>query len=104
MLLHVEKADTFFKRLFGLTCRKSLPPYHGLLLSPCNSIHMLFMLFPIDAVFLDKNFTITKIVSNLKPWFGFAFSFHSFAVLELNAGEAERLHLSVGQSLHLEFI
>lgn len=104
MLLHVEKADTFFKRLFGLTGRKSLPPFHGLLLSPCNSIHMLFMRFPIDAVFLDKNFKIKKIVPNLKPWLGFAFSFDSFAVLELNAGEAERLHLAVGQSLKSEII
>lgn len=104
MLLHIEKADTFFKRLIGLTGRKNLPPSHGLLLSPCNSIHMLFMRFPIDAVFLDKNFKIKKIVSNLKPWLGFAFSFDSFAVLELNAGEAARLQLSVGQSLKMEII
>ena len=102
MLLYVEKADTFFKRFIGLMGRKSLPPSHGLLLSPCCSIHMLFMRFPIDAVFLDRNFKITKIVRHLKPWLGFAFSFDSFSVLELNAGEAFRLHLSIGQSLMLE--
>lgn len=99
MILSIQKADSFFKRFIGLIGRKSLPPYHGLLLSPCHSIHMLFMRFPIDAVFLDKNFTIKKIVPNLKPWFGFAFSFDSFSVLELNSGEASHLHLYVGLSL-----
>ena len=52
----VEIADNFFRRFCGLMGKKNLPARHGLLISPCNSIHMCFMKFPIDAVFLDAHF------------------------------------------------
>ncbi len=39
----------------------------GLLIRPCNSIHMFFMKFSIDAVFLDRDFKIVKLFKNLEP-------------------------------------
>jgi uncharacterized membrane protein (UPF0127 family) len=38
----------------GLMGRPSLPPGDGLWLPGTNGIHMMFMRFPIDAVFLGK--------------------------------------------------
>lgn len=96
-LIKIEKADTFFKRLIGLIGRKKLAKGQGLWIVPCNSIHMLFMSFAIDAVFIDKNRRIKKICRNLKPWIGFAICLGAWGVLELNAGEASRLNLTVGQ-------
>ncbi len=32
------------------------------------SIHMMFVRFPIDAVFLDKKFRVVDIAKSLKPW------------------------------------
>ena len=47
-------ADSLFTRFMGLMGRKTLVQGTGLLITPCNSIHMLFMRFPIDAVFLSS--------------------------------------------------
>lgn len=101
-MLKIEVADTFFKRLRGLIGRNNLPQGCGLLIAPCNSIHMFFMKFDIDAVFIDKNFTIKKIVENVKTWTGLAFCFGAWAVVEFSAGEASRLNLVVGQKLEVE--
>lgn len=95
--LDVELADNFLKRLRGLMFRRQLPEGCGLLLAPCNSVHMLFMRFPIDVVYLDENFYIKKIVHNLTRWLGMSVCFGAWGALELPSGEAERLKLVVGQ-------
>ena len=97
MTLEVEAADTFLKRLRGLMFRRRLDSGRGLLLAPCNSVHMLFMRFAIDVVYLDKDFRIKKIVRDLTPWLGLSFCFGAWGALELPSGEAERLKLVVGQ-------
>lgn len=102
--INLYKATGFFQRLRGLIGKRSLPEGYGLLIAPCNSIHMLFMRFPIDAIFIDKDFRIKKIVANLPTWFGFAFCLEAWAVIEMNAGEASRLNLDVGQLLAVEWI
>ena len=100
--MRVKIADKFFSRLLGLMFKKNLESNHGLLIVPCNSIHMLFMRFSIDAVYVDKNFVIKKIVKNLKPYIGFSICLNAYAVLEIVAGEADRLNYKVGQKLIFE--
>jgi len=51
----------------GLMGRPRLPKGEGLLIRPCNSIHMFFMKFSIDAAFMDRDFTIVRLVRNLAP-------------------------------------
>ena len=101
-MIKIEKADTFFKRLRGLIGKKNLPQGRGLMIVPCNSIHMLFMKFPIDAIFIDKNFVIKKIAANLPTWTGISFCAGAWAVVEIRAGEVARLNLRVGQTLEVE--
>ena len=95
--LEIELADNFLKRLRGLMFRRRLEEGRGLLLAPCNSVHMLFMRFAIDVIYLDENFCIKKIVRNLTPWLGMSFCFGAWGALELPSGEAQRLNLVVGQ-------
>ncbi len=95
--LEVEIAESFLSRLRGLMGRRRLDEGHGLLLAPCNSIHMLFMRFAIDVVYLDKDFCIKKIARNVLPWIGMSFCFGAWAALELPSGVADRLKLAVGQ-------
>lgn len=95
--LEVEIADSFLKRLRGLMLRSHLDRGKGLLLAPCNSIHMLFMRFAIDVIYLDKEYCIKKIARNVLPWIGMSFCFGAWAALEMTGGEAERLKLVVGQ-------
>ena len=101
-MLKIEKADTFLKRLRGLIGRKNLAKGYGLMIVPCNSIHMLFMSFAIDAIFIDKNFVIKKIARNLKTWTGISICIGAWAVIEIAAGETARLNLQVGQTLEVE--
>lgn len=60
-------ADNFLSRLIGLMGHQAPPRGKGLLIRPCKSIHMYFMKFAIDAVFLDRNFYIVKLIRNLEP-------------------------------------
>src|SRR2546428_593887 len=80
-------AATPVARMKGLLGRPTLPAGEGLLLEPAGSIHTFFMRFPIDAVFLDGDRRVSKVVSNMQPWHAAA-SKGSTAVLELAAGEA----------------
>src|SRR2546421_6302781 len=52
----------------GLLGRRDLPSGEGILLKPASSVHMAFMRFAIDAVFLDRDLRVVKIATDLKPW------------------------------------
>ena len=93
-----EVADTVIARARGLLGRKNLPSGAGLLIRPGFSIHTLFMRFPIDAVFLDRSGSVVDVVGSMKPWRA-ATRLRARAVLELPAGEAERVTLRIGERL-----
>ncbi len=97
--LQAEFADTFWSRFCGLMGRKRLPRGRGLLLAPCSSVHMCFMRFSIDVIYLDREYRIRKIVRNLHPWIGLSMCPGAWGVLEMASGEAERLRLREGQRL-----
>ena len=58
-------ADTALMRMKGLLGRRDLPRGEGILLKPASSVHMAFMRFPIDAVFLDRDLRVVKIAADL---------------------------------------
>lgn len=97
----IDVAGTGGKRNKGLLGRDSLPAGQGLWITPCEAIHMFFMRFAIDAVFLDKQKRVVKIAANLKPW-RLSGSLRAKSVLELPAGTAERSSTQVGDQL--EFV
>ena len=99
--LTLEVADSFFSRFRGLMLRKKLPSGHGLLLAPCNSIHMCFMRFAIDAVYIDKDYRILKVVTNLRPWIGLSLCLHAAGVIELPAHTAARYGMVRGAQLEM---
>ena len=55
---HCEVAETALARMRGLMGRASLEPGHGMLINGTASIQMLFMRFPIDVVFLDREWRV----------------------------------------------
>ena len=61
-------ARTLFARMKGLIGMKRLSPGEGMLILRCNAIHTFFMSFPIDAIFLDRNDRVVKVVRNIRPW------------------------------------
>ena len=99
-----KAADTFFSRFMGLMGKKELKPGAGLLISPCNSIHMFFMRFPIDAVFLDRAGKVVYIVEGIKPWRLSPIVRKAHSVLELPAGTVKSTLTKVGDILETDRI
>ncbi len=70
----VEIAASLWARFMGLMGRRSLPAGHGLWIGG-NGIHMMFMRFPIDAVFMgrpgaDGARPVLSVHRRLRPWVG----------------------------------
>jgi uncharacterized membrane protein (UPF0127 family) len=84
--VRAKVARTFFQRAKGLIGTRYLERGEGLLILRCNSIHTFFMSFPIDAVFLDRNDKVVKIVRNIRPWRLFVWGgFRAVKVLEVQS-------------------
>ncbi len=65
ILSEVVMATTFLERLRGYMFYKT-PPYEGLVIKPCSSIHTCFMTFDLDVLFLDDNMVVVKKIEGLK--------------------------------------
>jgi uncharacterized membrane protein (UPF0127 family) len=95
---HVRLATSFWARFRGLMGVPSLDSGSGLYL-PVNSIHMLFMRFPIDALFVDGpdangDRRVVSIHADLPAWRGLVMPIRgATGVLELPAGTVARVGL-----------
>jgi uncharacterized protein len=96
-------ADTAPARMRGLLGRSGLEPGEGILIRPTNSVHMFFMRFAIDVVFVDRELAVRKVVEKLRPW-RMAGCRGARAALELPAGSASRCGIKVGERLSLESV
>lgn len=92
-------ARGFFGRLRGLMFRRELGEGEGLLLEKTSSIHMCFMRFPIDVVFLDSDNKVVKAVTGLKPWTLFCGAKGASTVLELKSGASQSATVSIGDEI-----
>lgn len=95
-------ADTLLKRIRGLLGKKELVKSSALLLKPCSSIHTMFMRFPIDVLFVDKDNRVIKTISALKPFCITNIYFKARFVVELPGGTANLTSTSQGDTLSLE--
>jgi uncharacterized protein len=100
LLDQLRFARSVATRMKGLLGRRALDEGEGLAFRE-KSIHMLFMRMPIDAVFCDGELRVVKVVANLRPW-RFAASRNARYVLEIAAGDADRLGLAPGVALRAE--
>jgi uncharacterized membrane protein (UPF0127 family) len=91
-------ADRFWQRMIGLLGKQQLPPNEGLLITPCSAVHTLFMRFPIDVLFVSRDFIVLKAVENLRPW-RFAGCNRARLVIELRAGTVAQTGTAVGDKL-----
>lgn len=85
----------------GLLGRRGLDPEEGMFFPDCSSIHMFMMLFAIDVIYVDAAMTVTKIVSDLKPW-RLSGCLGARGVVELAAGRAKEKDVRVGDKLTFE--
>jgi uncharacterized membrane protein (UPF0127 family) len=95
-----EIPDSAFGRARGLLGRNGLEPGGGMLIDRAGSVHMFFMRFPIDVVFLDRDWRVVAIRHGLRPW-RVAGARGAVAALELPAGAAAAAGIEEGDVLAL---
>ena len=100
-------ARSWFARAVGLMGRAGLADDEGLYLPGTNSIHMLFMRFPIDCVFVgagraDGSREVIGVRENLAPWRGVVWWVRGAkAALELPAGAIDKSGIGLGDKVWL---
>jgi uncharacterized protein len=108
VLLNVEVADTETKREQGLMFRRSLLDDHGMIFL-FDGEHEITMwmrntYIPLDMVFIGNDWRIRHIAYDAEPFSTDVISSMRPAsrVLEIGAGQAKKLGLSVGDSVVLQ--
>lgn len=96
-------ANTFWLRLRGLLGVTSLQPGEGLILAGEKSIHTLFMKFPIDIVYLDKNYKVIRTDINMVPYRLGPFITQSAYIVEMPVGAIASTATEVGDQLKIEY-
>jgi uncharacterized protein len=91
----------------GLLGRTGLEPGQGMLfvrgrIEPFMWMHMFFMRFPIDIVFLNRENRVIRINHHLRPWRVSSVVFGARRALELAAGEAARSTTSLWDQIAFE--
>ena len=99
--------ESFMQRFMGLMGRGSMNAGEGLYL-PTSSIHMMFMRFPIDALFVSQPDTdgqrrVVGVRPNLPPWRGIVMPVRGAeGVIEMPAGTLARLGVTVDDEVSFE--
>lgn len=94
-------AKSFWSRSKGLLGRSTLPMDEAMWILRCNSIHTLFMNFPIDCVFVNRDLVIEKIFTHVKPWRLIPPVWRASSVIEMTAGQVEKFSLKQGEQLNV---
>ena len=101
----IEFARTLPGKMLGLMFRKHIPEDYAMVFvmeRPSTiGIHMLFMQFPIDVIFLNEEKKIAGL-SRLNPWTGYKTMKNIRYVIEMSAGVIERHNLSMGGKIEFE--
>jgi uncharacterized membrane protein (UPF0127 family) len=98
-----EIPESSFGRARGLLGRSGLEPGEGMLIDRAGSVHMFFMRFPIDVVFLARDRSVVGVKHRLAPW-RVAGARGAVASLELPAGRAAEVGVEPGDVLVFEAV
>lgn len=94
--LEVGVADTHLSRLRGLLGRRRLRSGEGLWVVPCQGVHTIGVLFPIDVVYLDEHLRVICLVEGLAPFRISPVRRAGSSVLELPTRTIYMSHTEVG--------
>jgi len=95
-------ADTHWTRFRGLLGTSGLPAGAGLWIRPCRQVHMFWMTYPIDVVFLDDDHRVLAVTASLRPWRVSPKVPGATSVIEIAAGAAAAAGLTIGHRLLIE--
>lgn len=95
-------ASSFVSRFFGLMGRRGVPEGGGMLITSSASIHSFFMRFRFDAIFIDRDRRVVKVVPSMRQWWVAFGGKGAKDVLELPAGVAAATNTERGDVLAFE--
>lgn len=102
----VELADTFWRRFRGLMFRSRFPRGNALLFSLPKpgryGIHMFFVRFPIDLLYLDSRFVVVELRAEIRPWRMHRPKVIANYLIELPAGTISSLNIKIGHKITLQ--
>ena len=105
----LENGSSFWAKFMGLMGRAALPDGDGLWLPGENGIHMLFMRFSIDVVFVappssggDGSRRVLSVRRAVSPWRGVVWRVGGAkGVLELPVGTIDKSGTTVGDEIYI---
>jgi len=94
-------AETSLSRMVGLLGKTGLEPGTGLLIIPSQAIHTVAMKFPIDVLFIDRNWKVIHLRPEMVPYRMTGIHWRARCVLELPAGVISQTSTAVGDELSI---
>jgi uncharacterized protein len=88
-------------RTVGLLRTRALREGEGLWIERAPSIHMFFMKYAIDAIFVNERRRVVKVVEKLEPWRVVWWARGARDCIELPVGTIARTGTQVGDQLEL---
>jgi uncharacterized membrane protein (UPF0127 family) len=102
---NIDFARTMFSQVMGLMFRKSIPYDYSMIFilkKPSQvGIHMLFVFFPIEVIFLNEEKKIRGLF-RLRPWVGYKAMEDIKYIIEMKAGTIEMFHLCTGEEMEFD--
>jgi uncharacterized protein len=97
--LNIVCPTTLFGRLRGLLGRLRIGLGEGLWLIPSRGIHTIGMLFPIDVIYLDAEYSVIHLVEHLRPFRISPICLRSSSLLQLPAHTIYTSHTKLGDRM-----
>ncbi len=97
----ITVAGTSMRRLVGLLGKRGLEPGTGLLIIPSQAIHTVAMRFPIDVIFLDRDWRVLHLRHTMAPYRMTGLHWKARCVLELPSGVIAQTSTMVGDQLSI---
>lgn len=98
----VKVADNYWSRLKGLCWTHPEENPEALWIKPCSSIHTFGMVWPIDAVFLNRESLVIKMVMRINPWRVGPVCWNAYSVIEFFSGQWDSGMINLGDKLSAE--
>jgi uncharacterized membrane protein (UPF0127 family) len=99
---NARHARTVWTRLRGLLGTAGLEEGGGLVIEPCNSVHMFGMKYALDVVFADREGVVVGVVQDLRPWKATRIYRGARYAIELPMGIIASSGTAVGDELELK--
>jgi uncharacterized membrane protein (UPF0127 family) len=95
----IEVAESASQKVKGLLGRPGLDDGHGMLFKGAGSLHTLFMRFPIDVIYTDREGKVVKAVKAVRPFKLVTAPLRCHYALELPSGAILASRTEVGDYL-----